>query len=212
MPFVLKIEFTGLCAFVPERDAETLHVLLPEIQDGPRPVLAFDRTYLDQGGGADSDGAVEVDVRGARLELGAEGPSPSLPPEMDDLSSFAAGAGIKDDQVGARIILRGGTLEQDDLHVWSFAAGPVKNMPVIVRWKGECPGDVLRLPQVGDGGAAEPGEIPPLHPIDGEIRLRIENLPSSAREVPVPYDGAVDHFAAYYALFSSHEPPGPAES
>ncbi len=207
MTFHLKIEFLGLALFTRDEDANRIHVLLPDahrVDETPRvPVFAFDRAYLSEGSTEPTGSTVYVDLRRASLDVGADGAAPALPPGMFDPGAFAGGAAIPDAGVAARVALRGGTLEQA-VAPWRFAdTEPGARIPAVVRWAGDCPGDALRLEGAPMDTAAVPPSLPPLHPIDGSIHLRVEHLPAdeiSQAESTTRSGEVADHFAAFYSL------------
>jgi len=221
MTFDLKIEFIGLCLFTRDVDANRLDVVLPATRPTETPwvpVLAFDRAYLSEDSMELTGNKMHVELRQATLDVDAGDVAPALPPEKVDLRALVGDAPLPDMRAAARIALRGGSLEQTTAPLWRFAdAASAGSISTTTRWTCEYPGATLRLEGVPMDGAAASLSLPPLHPIDGSIHLRVVHL--SAEEIPYAEPAgepgeAADHFAAYYPLLENPQPPvtPPSES
>ena len=123
MPFTLRITFGGLCLFVPDRQQELVHVLMPGAHHGPRHdtfLLQDPRFRTGDNSPVDRD-FHRVDLRNFSLTLDLGSAAPVVPLEIvslrdtsniPDLTMTAAFVGSPvDAKVASRISLRGGKLE-----------------------------------------------------------------------------------------------------
>jgi hypothetical protein len=235
MAFTLRITFSGLCLFVPERAAGgttgRMHVLMPGMyghhHHGPDrhvPVLAYDSGHLVPGGAAMGVPAL-AKLTGYHLTLvpGANA-DPRLCGHIVNLREIT-GRGVDPDLLGAdtrnklvsRITLGAGRITRVAPGVcWEWRPGEFRPIAHRVEWEIEnVPGDTLALAgePIGGGGAQRP--LGTLHPVDGRIDLQVfhetpDDLPPDPApldHLPAPMPGDhPKHFSAYYGLFGGPVP------
>jgi len=234
MAFDLKIEFVGLCLFVPDYGSQTMYVLMPHAGTAggqgrtmpPHAVrLCFNAAYLQPGSTRLWEAVTLVVMDGAELSLP---PGPAELELPDELVNVGAVANRPIDTVAlsadpaakltARALLRSGKyLEHDGGGYWKYPSesSPPRQLPNRICWTVPgMEGDRLDLACAEFGG--EPVlDLPSLYPIDGTIEVSVyhtphEELPPLPVNPPRPAQGAeAYHFAAYYELFDPPVVGGP---
>jgi hypothetical protein len=219
MSFELRITFSGLCMFVPGKDAEAgrMHVLMPatgahdhggHAAAGEQPVeqhvlrLAYDAVHEQTSPGAPTRKPVFVELAGSALSVPHDGrPSadPAVPPSVVDLFRVtedkidpALVRGAPAGHVAARVSMGAGAVSDvAEGAVWELD-GRDEEMSHAVQWVvPEVPGDSLTWDVAGAGG-----RFRTLHPVRQGSRqvleLYIFNIPP--RELPAevpPMSGAI---------------------
>lgn len=230
MPVRLRVQFTGLCLFVPDSKTGELHVLLPatgtHLGDEHDHVdehivrLAYDRSHLKPNSTDYSGGEpVEHEFRGSALVVGAvpgNGATTSLPGGIYDLDRVVGERRVRQQDVGAkpsrcvaaRVTLSGGhAIHCAPAKRWDMADHDKRVlMTWKVMWAIDLPGsDVLDDRNLRLLGLNQNGNtvLPPLHPTKGAVDVRVSNVPAEGFGSP-PYDQ--DYYERQAAHFRAYYP------
>lgn len=180
------------------------------------PYLFYDVAYEQPGATALSGHYRGVHLQDRVLELPAIGQSLDMAlRDVPNVSPIAERLVVRDfvgtnpgAKVAARVTLATGrAVEVDAGQPWELGAGNLIPIAFRIVWRvAPLPDQPLELHLGGLNGG--PGmDLPPLHPIDGAITLRVVNLPigelsPEARPVARPAEGSrMHHFRAFYSLF-----------
>ncbi len=235
MAFTLRVTFSGLCLFVPQRVGESgdgrMHVLMPGMSchhhgahDRHVPVLVYDAGSLIADGPFLGVPAL-AKLTGHTVDLG-EGDDASLAlcSQIVDLAEVT-GRPVDADHLGAdtrnklaaRVTLAAGSMTRVAPGVcWEMRPGEFRPIAHRVEWEiPGLPGDSLTLtarPLRGGGALRELGT---LYPRNGVLNLEVihetpqdlppDPLPMEHQPVPMPGDSP-HHFAAFYSLFGAPVP------
>lgn len=234
MAFTLRITFSGLCLFVPERvsgGTGRMHVLMPGMfghHHGPEdrhiPVAVYDAGALVQGGPSLGVPAL-ARLTGYTLALGqGETASTSLCNQIVDLAEIT-GRPVDPDHLGAdsqrklvaRVTLHAGAITRVAPGVcWEMRPGELRPIAHRVEWEiPDFPGDSLALVGQPLGGGGMARDFGTLYPRNGLLSIEIlhetpqelppEPLPLEYHPLPAPGEHP-KHFSAFYSLFGEDPP------
>ena len=234
MAFTLRINFSGLCMFVPQPVNGLMHVLLPKSTahahgaDRHVPVLWFDMAHLRPGVTGGDNIPVLVRLAGETLRLNGTGaanlyicteivnlrPVTGKPVHADHLG--------KDERqkLAARITLGSGRMTRiAPGDCWEWVPGQFRHLAHQVEWEIEYPDASLTLQMEDFDGV--PGRtlqtLYPFTPLGGTpvINLNVHHVPvgdlppdpepASQRHVPA-FGAEPTHFLTFYTLFGGGVP------
>ncbi len=234
MAFTLRITFSGLCLFVPERagggSTGRMHVLMPSMfghhcgADRHVAAVAYDTGHLAPGGTptgitamAPISGRQVTPVAGEEADLAMCGHIPDLREITQrgvDPDHLGADTGKK---LTARVTLGAGRITRVSPGVcWEWLPGELRPIAHRVEWEiTDVEGEQLTLVSELIGGGGEQKALGTLFPMNGRVNLVVyhettqdlppEPLPLHHQPVPAP-GFTPHHFSAYYALFGGPVP------
>jgi hypothetical protein len=235
MAFTLRITFSGLCLFVPERaaggSAGRMHVLMPGMsghghhgEDRHVAALAYDTGHLAPGGTptgltamAPLSGRQLIPVAGQSANLALCGHIPDLREitgQQVDADLLAADTANK---LAARVTLGAGQITRVSPGVcWEWRPGELRPIANRVEWEiADVEGEQLTVVSELIGGGGEQKALGTLFPMNGRVNLIVyheppQDLPPEPEPLehqPVPPRGFTPpHFNAFYGLFSGGVP------
>ncbi|HET6232401.1 MAG TPA: hypothetical protein VFE05_20165 [Longimicrobiaceae bacterium] len=236
MAFTLRITFSGLCLFVPERAAPgdtqgRMHVLMPGMfghHHGPAdrhiPVLAYDSGYLVEGGSLNDVTAV-ASLTGHTLTFG-DGADAELrlcsqivnlrevtdrPVHPDHLADDTQ------KKLVSRVTLGAGAMTRVSPGVcWEWGPGEFRPIAHRAEWEiPDFPGDRLVLAAVPFGGGGASRALGTLFPVDGLLSLDVlHETQADLPPEPLPLEHqhppmpgeSPMHFSAYFGVFGGPVP------
>jgi hypothetical protein len=228
MGFTLEVTFTGMCFFVPDRQASSgprLHVLLPRTTGGAAthgghggedehrhyPMLRYPAHHKDK----DEDPAagqtlVTHDFEGWEVDLPAGEPTAGLSPELPRVADLGRLGGFEIDRNQLGDTPRSSVVARVRVPWWTGAAAGDGG-----RWKFEHSKDELELTNQVTLTIPQPGKklelvLRPLStglwptpltlvPRNEVVKLEIRHAPKKDPKPELGY--RAEHFAVYYTLF-----------
>jgi hypothetical protein len=232
MSFVLRINFSGLCLFVPKTDesgVRLMHILMPSAEGGHHaehrhvPVLGFDTAHLRKGSERRDRIIAQKSIRRNAVHIGQEGATLTVCPDLVNLAPMVADPPAPDlfgtdagRRLAARVTLGAGKMTAVASGVcWAWGGG-VQRITHQVEWTiDSVAAPELNLPL----GALSKGSADSLtlHPIPDQnlgkdvIDIFIHHLPPVDMEPePIPVQRPAlgtpaPHFMMYYELFTPRE-------
>ncbi|HEU0080351.1 MAG TPA: hypothetical protein VFQ76_22070, partial [Longimicrobiaceae bacterium] len=227
MAFTLRINFSGLCMFVPQPASGEMLVLLPQPRghthgaDRHVAVLGFDTAHL-RGSATTRDGITALKrLAGLNLTLlGAGAENLIVCSEIVNLRSVTgkpASTAANARTMVARVVLRAGKMSGIAPGAcWEWDAGKFRHLANEAEWKIDSSDASLVVP-VSDfaGNALPPLQFFPITPASGTpfIDLIVHHVPvGDLPPEPDPIQHEPDfgaqpgHFLAYYSLFAGAVP------
>jgi hypothetical protein len=236
MAFTLRITFSGLCLFVPERaaggTAGRMHVLMPGMhghhhhaeEERHVAALAYDTGHLVQGGTPTGITALAPLTNRQLTPVAGEAATLALCGQIPDLREIT-GRGVDPDHLGAdtskkltaRVTLGAGRITRVSPGVcWEWRPGELRPIANRVEWEiADVEGEQLTLVSELIGGGGEQKALGTLFPMNGRVNLVIyheppQDLPPEPlplEQHPVPARGFTPpHFTAFYGLFGGPVP------
>jgi len=232
MTFDLKIQFVGLCMFVPDPDGSAMHVLMPTSAGSGGPhgsadvpahvaMLCFDPGYLQRNGSRWPGAAVNAVVDQATLAVAGSGTLDLALPESvavnvarvtrSSVIPSLLAPGDPGTALAARVRLESGKMTGYAPGVcWNYDSPPddPRPLPNRVCWTVPMEGkqvDLVLRPFKGERDTP----LPALYPIDGAVEVWVYNtprheLPPSPLHDSRPEHGQpAHHFVEYYKLLQN---------
>ncbi|HEX7241212.1 MAG TPA: hypothetical protein VF263_13140 [Longimicrobiaceae bacterium] len=133
MAFKLRITFTGLCLFVPDRSRTRMHVLMPDTTGHPGMLHLARLHYNGANAGGPAGPVVPVPLEGLALDfVGLAGNVHALPPEIANLTTILgarADPSIRSGVISSVTLRAGKVTHRQGLGKWVFPGDPQRRRP-----------------------------------------------------------------------------------